>query len=196
METVSGCSLCSHPIHAHGLCNAHYRRFKRHGDPLAGIRPRRPHGLSESEAFAWFMPDDPPAPDICWDWTASTHKGYGQFSMWINGKSIPIPAHQASYRKFVAPIPVGTEILHSCDRPVCVQPAHLSPGAHAQNMREASERGMVATGIHNGRAKLTEADVMWIRNSTLTQQAIADILGVNNSLVSMIRQRKRWAHLP
>jgi hypothetical protein len=37
-------------------------------------------------------------------------------------------------------------ILHTCDTPLCVNPAHLIDGSQAENMRQAIERGRVAYG--------------------------------------------------
>ncbi len=150
--------------------------------------------MSEEDSFRWFMPGDPPA-EGCWDWTASTQRGYGQFNMRIDGKLRMIKAHQASYRIFRGPIPAGLEILHSCDRPICVQPAHLEAGPHDRNMRQASERGLMVRGDAHYRAKLTEADVLAIRASSLTQIELGKIFNIDPSTVSNIRTRKNWKHI-
>ena len=67
-------------------------------------------------------------------------------------------AHRLSYELFVGPIPPGTDILHSCDDPGCVDPDHLHPGDDLLNTIEKIERGRVACnkGNKNGRAKLTK----------------------------------------
>jgi hypothetical protein len=46
-----------------------------------------------------------------------------------------------------------------------------------------------------GHAKLTAADAFVIRSSALSQQALADIFGVNQSTVSRIRSGARWGFL-
>ena len=46
---------------------------------------------------------------------------------------------------------------------------------------------------HNRRDnKLTAADVKEIRRSRLPQKELANMYGVNQSMISMIRSRKRW----
>lgn len=37
--TARGCSVdgCTGTIHGHGYCSPHYNRWRRHGDPLAGM---------------------------------------------------------------------------------------------------------------------------------------------------------------
>jgi len=50
-------------------------------------------------------------------------------------------------------------------------------------------------GEMHGNAKLTEHDVQLIRAASGGQAAIAEQFEVSQSLVSMIRARKRWAHI-
>lgn len=56
-------------------------------------------------------------------------------------------AHRFSYEVHKGRIPEGAHVLHSCDNPRCINPDHLSIGTHAQNMREAFERGRQKVGI-------------------------------------------------
>lgn len=74
----------------------------------------------------------------CWIWM-KTHQtnGYGQTR--FLGR--PTPAHRVSYTAFVGPIPDGHEICHKCDIRNCVNPEHLYPGTHAQNMKDMREKG-------------------------------------------------------
>jgi hypothetical protein len=52
-------------------------------------------------------------------------------------------AHRAAYAMTWGVCPGGQLLLHSCDNPACVNPTHLEPGTHAQNMAD-----MVAKGRH------------------------------------------------
>lgn len=56
--------------------------------------------------------------------------GYGQF-----GRSER--AHRYSYERSRGPIPDGLELDHLCRVRRCVNPAHLEPVTHAENMRRA-----------------------------------------------------------
>ena len=195
MLGLMSCSICDQPVDSRGLCRAHYRRWRRHGDPLGGGRGHRPKGLSVEESFRWFMPGDPPI-EGCWDWTASTAShGYGQFSITVDGKLRVLRAHRVSHEIFIGPIPAGLDVLHSCDRPVCVQPAHLRAGTATENTQDSRERNRMALGSRNGHAKLTEADVIWIRQSSLTNSAIAQLYQLDPSNISHIRRGKKWKHL-
>jgi len=99
--------------------------------------------MTAPEAFSWFLPGDPPN-EGCWDWPASTtNAGYGNFTVKVGSRLVTHYAHRVSYEIFHGPIPYGLLVMHSCDRPVCVNPAHLRAGTQKENMREASVRGRI-----------------------------------------------------
>lgn len=94
-------------------------------------------------------------------------------------------------------------VRHRCDVPLCVNPAHLEIGTHADNVRDRDERGrrVAPKGSAHGRAKLTEADVSAIRaehvrgSSENGLVALAWRFGVDHSVVGLIVNRKRWTHV-
>ncbi len=85
--------------------------------------------------------------ETCWLWTAGKTKGYGKLQRGQRGQGI-IYAHRFAYELLIGPIPPGLELLHSCDTPACVNPAHLRPGTHAENMAD-----MAAKGLHPSKRK-------------------------------------------
>lgn len=74
----------------------------------------------------------------CWLWSANlTRWGYGTIS--VNGQKKP--AHRVAWLLYKHSIPDGLWVLHSCDVPSCVNPAHLFIGTHADNMRDMNRKG-------------------------------------------------------
>lgn len=77
--------------------------------------------------------------DGCWDWNGAKNVRNGYGSLYAEGRAWK--AHRVSYEHHVGPIPEGMKVLHACDNPPCVNPAHLGVGTQRDNMRQASERG-------------------------------------------------------
>jgi hypothetical protein len=74
----------------------------------------------------------------CWLWVgAKSDGGYGIFG-WRRKLYI---AHRAAWEVWRGAIPAGKCVLHSCDVPACVNPAHLRIGTHADNARDKVVRG-------------------------------------------------------
>lgn len=122
--------------------------------------------------------------------------GYGQFSRTVPGERLQTHyAHRVSYEIFVGAVPEGLFVLHSCDRPICVQPACLELGTNLKNMRDAAERERVEKGEDKWNAKLTEDDVRMIRESPLTQTALSRLLGTDPSTISDVRRGVTWKHV-
>lgn len=71
----------------------------------------------------------------CWIWTgAKENNGYGQFN--LNQKTRI--AHRLSYELFIGDIPNGKELDHLCKNRSCVNPDHLEPVTHKENIRRGS----------------------------------------------------------
>lgn len=71
----------------------------------------------------------------CIEWLGSkTPLGYGHFH--VDGRAVY--AHRWSYEYHVGPIPDGLVIDHLCRNTSCVNPDHLEPVTHAENVKRGT----------------------------------------------------------
>lgn len=134
----------------------------------------------------------------CWNWEGAINsRGYGSLS--IDGEFEQ--AHRASYRLFVGAIPSGMCVLHACDNPKCVNPRHLFLGTNQDNVNDKIAKGRlrVALGERQWKAKLTEENVLEIRERTkIGEKAsyLAKVFGVHHSTINAIVAGVTWKHVP
>jgi hypothetical protein len=119
----------------------------------------------------------------CWPWMGAIDAyGYGQIDRCTK-------THRLSWEMHRGPIPNGKCVLHTCDNPRCVSPAHLFIGTHAENNDDIAKKG------RSGRRKVTDEQVREIRASTLRQQDIALKYGLHQSTVSAIVRISHFKHV-
>jgi hypothetical protein len=88
-------------------------------------------------------------------------------------------------------------VRHNCNNPSCINPAHLRGGTQRDNAedRKLSGREGNHKGTLNGRAKLTEADVLDIRASTVMNAELARQYRVSKTVIGHIKKRISWKHI-
>lgn len=134
----------------------------------------------------------------CWEWVGSrTTHGYGE--TYDEGRKVK--AHRLAWKMANGREP-ELHILHSCDNPPCVNPAHLREGTHLENMRDRDMRGRLdvhpSLGEANGSSKLTVAEVLAIRAETASgepQRRVGERYGVSRITVGLIHRRQAWGHI-
>lgn len=136
----------------------------------------------------------------CWEWQAATYRsGHGAF--WSGGGhkiGRLLRAHRFSFALVNGSIPAGSHILHKCDNPRCVRPDHLELGDHRKNMADAAVRLRMRRGHEHGMARLTEGEVLEIRELSArgwSRGKIGRRLGLPRSTVQAIVERRTWSWL-
>lgn len=167
-------------------------------------------------------------PDLgpCWLWTgAKNAKGYGSIGSSGGRAGRNLYAHRVSWELHQGAIPNGLWVLHHCDNPPCINPAHLWLGTASDNMYDMTRKGRnvshthpekVAAGIRryhaanpganagtrNGRACLTDGDIPVIRSrygdgaKGTRLIDLADEYGVTIQSIWGIVKRRTWQHVP
>ena len=127
------CYICGKRAIVLGLCRKHNERRKTYGDPRW-----KPCSHPEERRKAFWESVDKRGPDECWEWQGRIHhNGYGV----MGAKTLAPDERQPAYAHRLAMIIAGHDlgdhhVLHRCDNPPCVNPAHLYLGTNLDNMRD------------------------------------------------------------
>lgn len=138
-------------------------------------------------------------PNGCIEWQGKTYdSGYGKIT--VKGKTCR--AHRVAYEAFIGPIPAGLCVLHTCDNPPCINPAHLWTGTNTDNLKDMARKGRGRNGTFgelHGSAKVTEARVREIRGlyavGDVSFRELAERFGLSESTVVRMVNRLTWKHV-
>lgn len=170
----------------------HYQRVKKYGHPDGGPTTHAPPEIRFWRYVKKAGPDD------CWQWTGKTEKnGYGRFQS--GGRGSPhIGAHRFSLNLATGQSP--PVVMHKCDNPGCVNPAHLMAGTHKENTADMIAKGRRAMpraiGDKNYNTKLTPDDVRAIRaRKGESANAVGRDFGVTHKSILAIWRGITWTHI-
>jgi len=134
----------------------------------------------------------------CWEWRGTTKNGYGLIS-WAGRQTY---AHRLAYELTTGESPAGLEVMHSCDNPPCVNPAHLRVGTHAENQADMARKGRAGgpglPGERNPNAKLTAdkvRELRRLRSEGWTYRRLATRYGMTRSPITNAAKGETWAHI-
>lgn len=165
-------------------------RFTRSGKPW---RKRRPKTFEEKVCDFWANVVKG-QPNECWQWSGPCLTGgYGEFGI---GKTCLL-AHRVAWELANGKIPHGSDVLHHCDHPACVNPNHLFLGDQALNNADKCDKGRQARnrGEKGGGAKLTWKAASEIReawSNGARQRDLAAHYGVSDAAVWLVVHNKTW----
>jgi hypothetical protein len=124
------------------------------------------------------------------------HKPQGYYSVRVRGVTYRL--HRYVFEQTYGPIPPGLQACHSCDNPSCINPEHLFLGTNADNVRDMDRKGrghrVVLYGTSNGKTRLTDDQVVEIRNSKRSAIDEGRRYGVDRNHIHRIRAGKRRKH--
>lgn len=129
----------------------------------------------------------------CWLWIGTKERnGYGlaYTGKRPDGRKIRHYAHRIAYALHYGSAPAHLEVMHQCDIPGCVNPAHLRLGTHAENCADSARKGRRAKTKPTIR-KISAEGVIEIRESNQSSEFFANRYGVSVSHVNRIRRGEK-----
>lgn len=136
--------------------------------------------------------------DGCWLWKGALEaNGYATTQVGSGAAREHWLCHRLAFRianGFPPPPGHRLVVMHSCDVRHCVNPAHLALGTPRQNNQDALRKGrnkppqFSHPGEANGRAVLTEQQVLEIRASREHYQTLAKRYGVSPGTIYYARK--------
>lgn len=187
------CSIdgCNSFVMGRGLCNKHYKRLLRHGDPLF-TAIREPGTAMKFLEFAVSY-----GKNRCLIWPYNLADGYATICIGNRTRRV----HRIICERVYGPPPSPTHhAAHSCGKGSsgCIAPRHLRWATCAENQADKIMHGTSGRGCANTNNRLTESQVLEIferLNCGENQERLASEFGVSRSSVNDIKFGRAWSWL-
>jgi hypothetical protein len=194
-ERVNHCKEpdCEKPKSKLGFCNRHYLNYQRHGTPNGKwVMANKTDSIEKRLADKSKLTPE----NGCVEWVGYIDPTTGYGSLIFNG--MKMSAHRASYEKFHGLSISGKQVLHKCDNRKCINPDHLFLGSIEDNMKDKVEKGRQGRGSVYKTAKVTEKQVLVIRNlkkSGFLNKELASLFPMSVRHMARITSGNRWKHV-
>jgi hypothetical protein len=132
----------------------------------------------------------------CWitDYRVNTKN---QQLITIDGKNFRLT--RIAYEVYREKVPKNLSVYHTCNNPYCINPDHLFLGTKAENARNTKRKNRQAKGSTISNSKLTEVQVVRIKNllleGELTFAEIGKIFCVCAGTIQGINNGRVWTHI-
>jgi len=186
------CSVegCDKPVTHLEWCNAHYKRWKRNGDPLAG---RTPIG-KQLEYLTAALKTAQPGDCMIWPYQRSWN---GRGKVFFDGRSQG--AHRVACQHMHGPPPSDAhEAAHNCGNGHlgCFSPFHMRWATSAENQADRLIHGTMLRGNTHPRSRLNEDQVREVRRLYATgeysQRQLAEQFGVARRTIGAMTDGQNW----
>ena len=184
------CSIdgCGKPHLARGWCSAHYERWRKHRDPLAGGTS---HGTPIEYLENVVLPYNG---DECLIWPFGRNSGgYGQI---VLSRKRRIVSRVVCEREHGPPPTSKHEAAHNCGKghEGCVSRKHLVWKTPKENAADRLIHGSSNWGERNGNVRLTSEQAIKIREmkGVASRSALAAMFNVTWQAVYDIQRGRTW----
>lgn len=192
MANAKICSVgeCGKTASRRGMCNRHYRRLMKHGDPHKRLIEVSERG----EPLAFLEGLIGHEGDECIPWPYAKYpNGYG--TLHYEGKQQPANRVMCKLKHGSPPAP-GHQSAHSCGKghEGCINPNHLKWKTAVENAADKIGHGTDPSGERNGMAILTIEQVRYIKRMKGRKTAIrmSKEFGVSAAAIDAILAGKNW----
>jgi hypothetical protein len=188
-KTICKIEGCGKPSHQMGMCCGHYKRWWRHGDPLAGR-------VSNGGPLQYLKDRVGSTETRCIPWPFRRYRvGYGKVlfegRIWKAHRLMCVMAHgEPDHPKLDA--------AHNCGNHNCVNPNHLRWATRKENCADKINHGRTNRGARHGNVKLDESKVREIRRLVAGGMRNIDVAArfeISPVTVAHIKRRSRWEWL-
>ena len=171
------------------ICNCCGKNYTGYGEKFCSYKCSNTSNKTNAQRF-WSKVNITDLFD-CWEWTgAKNSNGYGQIL--FNNRDMG--AHRVSYLLNNGTIDNNLYVLHKCNNPLCVNPAHLYLGTPQDNMNDKLKAGRQRSKSIVSENQVKE--IIALLKTNMTQNKIAKIFSVSRGLIRDINTMRTWKHIP
>lgn len=125
-------------------------------------------------------------------------RGYPSVSLKRGGEEIAARVHRLVAAAFIGPCPLGKEVAHADGNRQNAAVSNLRYATRKENEFDKIKHGKRNVGARNGRAVLSDEDILEIRRRVAAgemQKHLVKEFSTNSGHVSEIINRKVWCHI-
>ena len=159
----------------------------------------RPRGLTLPQQIEWELSHGIESGECLISHRSTNASSSGYAKAWLGGRVKRVHRVVLEH-KLGRSLTPQEEARHTCHRRNCINPQHLIPGTHVDNMKDmviaGRGRSGQRSGEHNSSAKLTNEQVKQIRDTYsvggFSQMELGRRFGVSGATINRIVNRRNY----